>query len=695
MLTKAALYSRPAISYLLSRSPILLLPFMLLGLIEFLDRGKVRETFNWVIEEFPELLANATVIGALFLGLIALTGRLRIAFWVLAVPLIVATFISGIKLKILGTPLLPWDLVLGKETADISQHLQGVLSFRAIAAIIVFLIVVVVLMLKVRLFRLKANWMERILFLLISVFIISSVYSGKPWKAREDFNIATIPWDQSQNYALNGFVLSTLMNIDQIFVPKPAGYSEETMMKIASEKPATPSGATKVKPNIIVILGEAFWDPTLMKNVKFDRDPIPTFHSIHEKYTGGWMLSPQFGGGTANVEFEVLTGLTTRFLPQGAIAYNQYVSQPIDSMASILQRQGYTTTSINPFHNWFYNSKNVYKNFGFSRFISQEFFEPVMKGAFYADSEVGVNIMNETAKTPGPDFVFANTMENHGPYYNGKFPDGVSFKAEGNFSEDSKVILENFAEGLYGTDQMIKALTEHYSKLNEPTIIAFFGDHLPLMGNDYQVYRETGYISPNDPDFVKKMYQTPYFVWDNYMGEAKKDMNISPFYLGPYILNQAGLEGTYYTDYLHSLQAKMPILPPQNMYDQYKVLQDEVDKLNMMQYDVLFGKRYGYLPFKDKILSEHFELGYAPVIEDVKVVNNELIVKGQHLPPDSWVYLNGKKLATKRNPDKTLSATLPKDGLGKGEVKVQIKIFDSKNIEASESAVFDATSKVN
>ncbi len=211
-----------------------------------------------------------------------------------------------------------------------------------------------------------------------SVVILFVIYSDKPVAAKDMMGIKkNIGWDQAENYRTNGFALSTMLNAEQVIIEKPAGYDESSMRaiaKLASAKEDT--GQTKVKPNVIVVLSEAFWDPTILKDLSFDRDPIPFFHSLQQNYPGGWLLSPQFGGGTANVEFEVLTGLSTRFLPQGSIAYNQYITKGVDSMASILSRQGYTATAINPFHNWFFNSKNVYQNFGFSKFISGEFFCP-------------------------------------------------------------------------------------------------------------------------------------------------------------------------------------------------------------------------------------------------------------------------------------------------------------------------------
>lgn len=372
--------------YLITRSPIFFLSVMLVLLVEFfLDRGNLKDTMSWCFLNFNAFLMNFFITLCLILLFISITGRIRAAYWIVSLFfLVVVALVSGVKFKMLGLPLLPWDIVLGSETADISRYLKGVVpaSFVIVIALFFLLLSLFFISFKVRGFRLKIKGREKWSMLAASVVILFVIYSDKPVAAKDMMGIKNIGWDQAENYRTNGFALSTMLNAEQVIIEKPAGYDESSMRaiaKLASAKEDT--GQTKVKPNVIVVLSEAFWDPTILKDLSFDRDPIPFFHSLQQNYPGGWLLSPQFGGGTANVEFEVLTGLSTRFLPQGSIAYNQYITKGVDSMASILSRQGYTATAINPFHNWFFNSKNVYQNFGFSKFISGEFFlPPIIKG---------------------------------------------------------------------------------------------------------------------------------------------------------------------------------------------------------------------------------------------------------------------------------------------------------------------------
>ncbi|MCP1312190.1 sulfatase-like hydrolase/transferase [Paenibacillus tyrfis] len=321
-------------------------------------------------------------------------------------------------------------------------------------------------------------------------------------------------------------------------------------------------------PNIIILLSEAFWDITQIKSLQFSEDPAPMFHALQEKFSHGPLLSPMFGGGTANVELEVLTGHSMRFFPEDSTPYEQYIKQPTASLASLLAGQGYKTTAISPFYHWFFNSSEVYKHLGFSRFISLEYFNPdEYVGPYIGDHAVVRRIIEESERNPGPDFIFANTMENHYHYWPGKFKKN-HIEVKSHMSNAVTGIAETYAQGLSGADRALQELVLHYSRLKEPTIIVFFGDHLPSL-EKLLVYKESNYISgEDDPDFLEKMHNTPVVIWSNYLPkEAKEELHMSPSFLGPYVLNLAKRPGSPYTDFLSDLYRKMPVLPPKTYYE--------------------------------------------------------------------------------------------------------------------------------
>jgi hypothetical protein len=441
------------------------------------------------------------------------------------------------------------------------------------------------------------------------------------------------------------------------------------------------------KPNIIIVLSEAFWDPTLIKSVRFSRDPLPFFHALAETYTSGWLLSPQFGGLTANVEFEVLTGNSIRFLSTETVAYEQHVKTNIDSLASILSSQGYTATAISPFHNWFANSRNAYGRFGFSRFISLEFFHPnEYEGPYIADRAVARRIIEESRKTDGPDFIFANTMENHYHFYPNKFKRNT-IGVKGDLPRGDAGILETYAQGINDADRMLETLVQYFSGLREPTIIVFFGDHLPYFEENYKVYRDTHYITgETDPEFLAKMHRTPVVIWNNFIRKPRESIEISPSFLGPYVLNLAGLKGTPYTDYLFQLSKRIPVIPPKEYYPSMNIKESDLSDYQTMQAAMLSGELTSQshhplvMGYGDPVISE-YDPAEITVNKNFKAGGglSTIVVKGGPFGLGSRLFLDGKQLKTDWKNDKTLTAVMPKDTYAEpGSLELQVKVIDEK-----------------
>ncbi|MFE5320102.1 LTA synthase family protein [Paenibacillus sp. NPDC056579] len=467
----------------------------------------------------------------------------------------------------------------------------------------------------------------------------------------------------------------------------------------------------KRNPNIIIVLSESFWDPTLMKDLTFSRDPIPTFHELSKKYTSGWMLSPQFGGGTANVELEVLTGNSMRFLPENTIAYEEFVKRDIESLASILSSRNYTPTAITPFYDWYFDSRNVYRHFGFSRYISYEFFNPdEFVGPYIGDHAVAKRIIEESARTEGADFIFANTMENHYHYYANKFErNTIRIKDKKDTMAGAAIdILETYAQGANGADAMLQELVEHYSKVKEPTIVVFFGDHLPFFEEDYYVYREGHYLQgEEDPDFLQKTHKVPLLIWNNYLQEGREDLYFNPSFLGPYVLNLAKIKGSDYTDFLSQLSKKIPIIPPKSYYEAMNINEADLTEYQSRQQVMMFGgDRNTPESMDDPPIQPTLIMGYGdPVITSVtpdslstgdgasltdtkKMI--QITLTGGRYGIGSVVYVNGKPMQTKWESEQELTADLPKSLLAKpGNLELQVKVVDEKeNILAQSKPYF-------
>jgi phosphoglycerol transferase MdoB-like AlkP superfamily enzyme len=728
------------IKHIVTRTHLLLVPAAILAMTEFLNRGSWADVWHWANSGFPPLLLNYLLLLGLYWLTIAIVGGARTAYWLFAIVVLGLSIISGVKLKIWAAPLFPWDPRYSSDFSNIVRAVPAYLDADAWTGLGLFVALSLLLVQWIPWMNRRCRWPEQIVIGLVALLVLTSVYMDKPVSLSDRFTVETTPWDPMDSYMTNGFMLSSMLNLGLSNGEVPPGYSREKIAelvdgqngeraisavssgvlagdttadgKTANDSSSAPITATSTRdPNVIVILSEAFWDPTVMPGVTFSPDPIPFLHSLQQSYPGGWLLSPQFGGGTANVEFEVLTGNSMRFLVDGAIAYIDDVNRGMDSMASILRRQGYSTTAINPLDNWFFTSRKTYRNFGFSRFISSEFIPQNYEGLFLSDQEVARQIIGQTGSSPGPDFVFANTMENHWPYYPGKF-DENTIRVDGDFSEDSKGTLETYAQGISYADGMLKTLVDHYTATGEPTMIVFFGDHLPSLGDDYEVFKDTKYISgDDDPDFLMKMYRTPFVVWNNFLPQKKENLFMSPSFLGAYALHQAGKQGGYYTDFLYKMWQRIPVIPPASSWEEWGIQESDVADYQMLQHDIVHGERYGYqmTGISDRIVDPDFHVGYDAQMELESVTPEELIIttegkteppnggayitaKGQNFAPSSVIVVSGTPLPTTFVDSGTLTATVPKRVYRlPGTLQVAVEVIDAKNVVIARSNSVEIT----
>ncbi|MDD4146567.1 MAG: sulfatase-like hydrolase/transferase, partial [Clostridia bacterium] len=401
-----------------------ILPLVLVLSTELVERGSFVSALNWPFLYPAEFFVSCLLVLGLLSIFMAVTNNQEISFFVVLTISLLFALVSNTKQKFLGEPLLPYDFILSKETTDIINYFSSFINTKIILflGLLVLLGVVLFRYLPLNKHRVKYSVLERIVLLLLSLIIFSSISSGSPLPLKEKFALQSITWDQKLNSSRNGLLLSFLTNLQWLSVEQPVDYNQGRITHIVNKSTGTDgaipaTGSPAVKPNIIIVMNEAFWDPGLLPGISFNQDPLPFFHSLQNKHSAGSLLVPVFGGGTVNTEFEVLTGHSTHFLPGGSIAYAQYVRKPVESLASILTGQGYTATAIHSYHNWFYRRDQVFRNFGFAKFISGEFFvEPELKRYYISDREVSRLIIEESQKTTGPFFVFAVTMQNHGPY---------------------------------------------------------------------------------------------------------------------------------------------------------------------------------------------------------------------------------------------------------------------------------------
>jgi len=580
---------------------------VLVFVVEAIARGSTAETLAFFSQPYRPAWSTVALFVLILTALDAIFGRLHQGVLLLGPVALALAATAHQKANYLGDPLYPADFLYGKQIMELLPLLAR--ERVGTAALIVVICAVLALLIPMawigwrrrgRAIRGNARIMRLAITLpLLAVFASVMDYANYSW-TRDRLWISPMMWDQKENYAHNGFTLAFALNMPMANVAAPEGYSKGAIDKLAA--PDVVAAVPAEQPDIIVVMSESFWDPTRLPGVTLTPDPTPAIRATQS----GHVFSPEFGGMTANVEFEALTGFSNAFLPYGSIPYQQYVRKPVPTLASFLKSEGYETRALHPFTGWFWNRSQVYEWFGFETFESEETL-PVMekRGLLVSDKALTEEIITEAEEAKDPLFLFAVSLQSHGPYEPNRYPSN-SIKVAGVSDKWARGSIATFAEGMKDADQGFQRLIEWAEKREKPTVIAFFGDHLPPLG---PAYVATGFLPDNvaprnapTPDMLRYR-ETPLVVWSNRKGAARDIGTVSPSFLPLLVLRQAGIEHPYYTGVLG------------DVFDRYRVVDrhvligvdgkdfpgwtrdDKADpairQLRLLQYDIIFGKQHG------------------------------------------------------------------------------------------------------
>ena len=368
--------------------------------------------------------------------------------------------------------------------------------------------------------------------------------------------IYTQQWRTQQN----GFLLNFTTAIRYSFVSEPDGYDADKVAQTArSYRSQSVTDAGELPENLIFIMNESFADLTAaFPNLELSEDPLAFYHSLTENTVKGTMISPVTGGGTANVEFEYLTGDSLAFLPSSTVAYQLYLYDGCPSLVSQAKDLGYHTIAFHPYLSSGWNRTSVYPWLGFDEVHFQEDVQdPQYIRNYVSDLSDYEQLFRWTEESAGPTMIFNVTMQNHSGYSQGWNNLSGDVTVTGGAKPSS--ITTQYFSLMKESDQAIQALVEHYSQVEEKTLIVFFGDHQPPLGN---TFFETLYgkkLDERDPEEVQQAYETPFFIWANYDIPEQDDLRISSNYLGVLAAEVAGLPLTGYQQLLSRLMDALPV----------------------------------------------------------------------------------------------------------------------------------------
>lgn len=585
----------------------LLLSILLIAAVEWIVRGSLADVALFFSDPARPGLTTIGVFFLLFVALDAAFGRDNYGAILIAPLALVPAFISRQKQVFLSDPLYPTDFLFGRQIMELMPVLVRDRPWTAVA-VALGLVVGVTALVCLTVFAWKRfgriGTRRRLTQLALTLPLLGAFwhimdYNTYSWM-RDRLQVIPIMWDQTENYRHNGFLMAFAINLPMANVQAPAGYMFDAIDKIKSEP--VPAGTThRGKPDVIVLMSESLWDPTRLPNVKLSPDPMPT---IREMQSGN-VFSPEFGGMTANVEFEALTGFSNAFLPYGSIPYQQYIRNPIPSLATFFRAEGYTARAVHPFQSWFWNRSAVYKSFGFEHFRSEENMPPMTKrGMFASDESLTKEIIREADETSDPFFFFTVTLQGHGPYEANRYAKNT-IAVEGDLPEADRQALATYAQGVKEADDSLKTLMDWARERDRETIIVIFGDHLPPLNT---VYTSTGFMNDvtasrkGSRDQMAAQHETPLVVWSNKTGPVKDIGTISPALLSYQILKTGGFEHPYYTGFLGKVAQKYSVIDRYMLinsrgketeaWSRQKSIPSLIRDYRFLQHDMMFGKRY-------------------------------------------------------------------------------------------------------
>lgn len=385
--------------------------------------------------------------------------------------------------------------------------------------------------------------------------------------------------------------------------------------------------ATKEFPNIIVIQLESIFDTKYMKDLRVTERVMPTLAGLKEKYSSGLFTVPAVGAGTANTEFEVQTGMSTQFFGAGEYPFKTVMkSKSCDSMAYDLKRYGYATAGFHNNDATFYERYIDYSNLGFDVFTAMEhmYFLQYTPRGWAKDNILDNEMIERMKQTEGRDYITTITVQAHGRYPK-KHTDtlthiGCHFTGQYEGDIEKEAAWEYYINQCRETDNMIKDLIKGLEELDEPTVVFMYGDRLPSLN-----------LSETDLRTIS-LYQTEWVMWDN-IGLKREYKDMAAYQASTYIFNRLDIDG-----------GLMQHFHKRYMYQADK--DDYLNKLEMLEYDTLYGEDYafdGNNPFPQT----EMKLGIRDIVIDgIEESNGRLFIKGKGFNTFSEVWVDGKSVDT-------------------------------------------------
>ncbi len=579
--------------------------------------------WSFVIGSPLVYLFNVFLMWLMLVFIWGLLGSPVITVGVSWISIIILTYVHIYKYYSRQTPLLPEDFQLASEASSLTKFVNfGSIARTVIAVLLVIWLTALFSKYMARRFNLVRNWKThsptqrhavgmRLLIVMLAggAFFFSTDFirhhDGTRYEDIPVLGTHFTAWNQNRNYDDNGFILGFLYNFQKLKLDEPDIYSRDKIAgiknkydAIAEEENMNRKSPKEEKASVIVILNESFYDPSVEFNgEKFEDyyehtggEILPNIHRIQSKYPSGLMYSLDYGGGTANIEFETLTSLTNYWT--NTVPYTALVPKAgkIPSIARMLKKSGYTTTAIHPFNGGMYKRNISLANEDFDTFITEnelDFKEHEGNSEYINDRSAYLQTLKVLKENEGPQMIGLITMQNHTPY-NADIYEKTDFEIVGDeVDEQKKSDIAIYYQTLHNSDKYLGEFIDELDKLDKKVVVLFFGDHSAGLFDN---------VNSHEKKAVRDLSRvTPYFIYSNYasgfQGE-KKLPTTTPNCMVNTMLNGLNWkkDSLYYL--VDDVCANEPILTSSYLEGRQINMASVMDDYELITYDILGGKKY-------------------------------------------------------------------------------------------------------
>ncbi|PKM51778.1 MAG: arylsulfatase [Firmicutes bacterium HGW-Firmicutes-7] len=667
---------KPMITYIetkmkqLNKHPILqLLIFsvVLIFMLEMLSRRSIFKGLSFIIANPLMFIFNMLII-LLTLSVTMMFSRKSFLLILIMTLWFGLGLINSVLLGFRTTPLAAIDFYILKSVFGIIHIYLNTFQIILILLSVGVVIFAMVLLWK-KLPKNKVQFKVPLISLCVTVVLIFMVSTISFKVSALSTNFANL----AEAYSEYGFAYCFTASLFDRGINKPEAYSEEkieTVFKIIESEPDNKTynlesgNISKAKPNIIMVQLESFFDVNLLEDFTFSENPIPNFTQLKKAYSSGYLTVPSIGAGTANTEFEIITGMNIEHFGVGEYPYKTILrTTTCESINYNLDQRGYHSHAIHNNSGTFYDRNKVFQKLGFDSYSSIEYMNNVEYNplGWAKDKILTTEILKALKARDTHDFIYAISVQPHGKYPETIVDENQMIKAfaksnnkqlndadyvegsdsknsmlkESNSEETEQEIndtdegymngLDYFINQLAETDKFVGELIDEISAYNEPTVVIIYGDHLPSMSF------ENGDLANNNK------FQTEYILWSNFpMEQVNRDLKA--YQLSAYIMERLGYDEGILTKF----------------HQRYEGEPDYQEELEILQYDMLYGDKNvfkGENPYIEKTLQMGvFEIVITNVIEKGEVT----FIEGENFTPWSVVYVDDKPTETLFIDEKTL-----------------------------------------